>query len=368
MPAPPASPVVVCGAGVVGAAVAHALARRGAPVLLVDRAGPAAAASGRAGGLLALDWTAGTPADPLSRAGFAMHRDLAAELGAERIGYRPLDVLMTAAAEGEDLERYRGLPNPGWLDGDVVAHRVIGTAGTVAQVDPLRLTRALVEEAVLRGAELRRGVVEGLRWGDDDGVRGVVVDGRALPAAAVVLALGPWTPQAQRWLALPQVLGTRMASLVLEARVPAQAVWSEYLGPGGRRVEFRMYPRPDGTVYVSGLREHVTLPDDPEAIAPADATCDELRRLAGVHARALATAPERRRAACYRALTVDGLPLIGPVPGAPGVVLATGHGSWGVLHAPPTGRMVAEMVLDGASRSLDAAPFAPARLPAGRIT
>jgi glycine/D-amino acid oxidase-like deaminating enzyme len=64
---------------------------------------------------------------------------------------------------------------------------------------------------------------------------------------------------------------------------------------------------------------------------------------------------------------VDGVPLIGPVTGAPGVFLATGHASWGILNAPATGRMVSEMILDGGSRSVDARPFALSRLPAGRI-
>jgi glycine/D-amino acid oxidase-like deaminating enzyme len=360
--------IVICGAGVIGASVAFFLARRGASALVVDRARPAAAASGRAAGLLARDWTAGTPSDPLSREGFALHRALAGELGAERLGYRPVTALLTAAAEDEDLEPHRGLPNPDWLDGDVVAHSVIGDLATTAQVDPHAYTLALLERAREGGAAYRPGVVEGLRCDGPGGrVSAVVVDGVAQPADVVVLALGPWTPQAQRWVPLPQVFQTRMASLVLAAELPAQGVWSEYIAPDRRRVEFRMYPRPDGTVYVSGLREHTGLPDDPDDIAPADATCRELRRIAGVHAGVLRDAAEVRRAACHRPLAVDGLPLIGPVPGAPGVVLATAHGSWGILHAPVTGRMVAEMILDGAARTVDPTPFAPARLPAGRI-
>jgi glycine/D-amino acid oxidase-like deaminating enzyme len=64
---------------------------------------------------------------------------------------------------------------------------------------------------------------------------------------------------------------------------------------------------------------------------------------------------------------VDGIPLIGPIPGAPGAFLATGHASWGILNAPATGRMVSEMILDGRSHSVDAAPFALSRLPSGRL-
>ena len=70
------------------------------------------------------------------------------------------------------------------------------------------------------------------------------------------------------------------------------------------------------------------------------------------------------RRACYRPVTTDGVPLIGPIVGAPGVYVATGHSAWGILNAPATGRMVAEMILDGHSHSVDAIPYAPNRLPA----
>lgn len=360
--------IVICGAGAIGASVAFFLARRGARPLIVDRARPAAAASGRAAGFLALDWNAGTPLDELARASFGLHRELAGELGAERLGHRPMDALMTAAADDGDLERYRGLPNPGWLDGNVVAHQVIGGEATTAQVDPLRFTTTLVEEAVAHGAELRVGVVDGLSFdGPDGAVNAVSIDGRPQPADVAVLALGPWTDRAQRWMALPQVFGTKSASIVLGAEVPAQAVFSEFVGRDRGRMTVEMYPRSGGQVYVSGHPEHGSVPDDPDSIAPSDGAVRELHRIAGVHSTALRDAEVVARSACFRPLTVDGVPLIGPVPGAPGAYLAAGHASWGILNAPATGRMVSEMILDGASHTLDARPFALQRLPAGRM-
>lgn len=360
--------IVICGAGAIGAATAYYLTRRGARPLIVDRARPAAAASGRAAGFLAADWNAGNPLDALARASFDLHRRLADELGAERLGYRPVDALMTAAADEGDLERYRRMPNPGWLDGNVVAHEVIGGPATTAQVDPRRFTSALVEEAVAAGAELAHGVVDGVTSDEASGaIRGVSIDGVDHAADVVVLALGPWTSQAQRWLALPQVFGTKSASIVLDADVPSQAVFSEFVGRDGNRATIEIYPRAGGTVYVSGHPEHGSLPDDPDAIAPGEGACEELHRVAGVHSSALRDAELLVRSACYRPLTRDGIPLIGPVPGSPGAYLATGHASWGILNAPATGLMVSEMILDGRAEVVDPAPFALTRLPAGRI-
>ena len=46
------------------------------------------------------------------RASFALHAEIAEELGAERIGYRPMDALMTAAADEGSVEPYRRLESP----------------------------------------------------------------------------------------------------------------------------------------------------------------------------------------------------------------------------------------------------------------
>lgn len=46
-----------------------------------------------------------------------------------------------------------------------------------------------------------------------------------------------------------------------------------------------------------------------------------------------------------RPATADGLPIVGPVPGQDGMVVATGHGTLGVTLAPVTARAVAEIVM-----------------------
>ena len=311
--------IVVCGAGAIGASTAYFLARRGARPVVVNRARPGAAASGRAAGFLALDWNAGTPLDPLMRASFALHREIAGELGAERLGYRPMDAVMTAAADEGSVDRYRRLDSPAWLDGNVAAHEVIGDTTTAAQVNPLAFTRALVDDAVEHGATLLTGVVDGVELdGASGAVTGVSIDGVRHAADVVVLALGPWTAQAQRWLALPQVFGSRGASIVLAADVPGQAVFSEFVTRDGQRSTLEIYPRAGGAVYVNGYSEHGGLPDDPDEILPTDAAGAELHRRAGVHSTALRDAEVVARSSCFRPLTVDGLPLIGPVPGRPG--------------------------------------------------
>ena len=55
-----------------------------------------------------------------------------------------------------------------------------------------------------------------------------------------------------------------------------------------------------------------------------------------------------------------GLPMIGRVPGVDGLLLATGHFRNGILLAPVTARLVADLVL-GKGLPDEAAAFSPAR-------
>ncbi len=49
--------------------------------------------------------------------------------------------------------------------------------------------------------------------------------------------------------------------------------------------------------------------------------------------------------------------------GLDGAYVATGHSVWGMLNAPATGEALAELIVEGAARTVDLAPFDPARLP-----
>ena len=83
---------VIAGAGVMGITTAYYLAKEfGISSTLVDVSGKVApAASGKAGGFLALDWNDYSSVGPLARRSFELHQELADELGAKKIQYRRL--------------------------------------------------------------------------------------------------------------------------------------------------------------------------------------------------------------------------------------------------------------------------------------
>ncbi|MFN7294490.1 MAG: NAD(P)/FAD-dependent oxidoreductase, partial [Lysobacteraceae bacterium] len=62
----------------------------------------------------------------------------------------------------------------------------------------------------------------------------------------------------------------------------------------------------------------------------------------------------------WRPLTGDDLPLLGAVPGAPGLWVAAGHGMMGVSMSAATGRILTDL-LTGVAPPIDPAPYRPAR-------
>ena len=352
--------VVVCGAGIMGAATAYFLAQRGVAVTVVERAGVACAASGKSGGFLALDWCDDSPLGPLARVSFALHAQLARELGGDH-GYRRMDTFMMAAREQGAVTGRHRVAAPAWLDGAGVVTAALGSTETTAQVHPARLTEALVAGAQAKGAALRFGVVEDVVV-RDGAAHGVAVGGVPIEADAVVLAMGPWTGRFAKALRLPTIRGLKGYSVTLVgAEVPAHALFVDYRTADGRHLEPEIFPRLDGDVYVCGMADPAPLPESPEAVDVDDAACEVLARAAGRVSNALAAARIERRQACYRPVTDDGLPLIGRVPGVTGAYVATGHGPWGILNAPATGFALAELIATGAARSVDLRPFDPAR-------
>jgi glycine/D-amino acid oxidase-like deaminating enzyme len=203
-----------------------------------------------------------------------------------------------------------------------------------------------------------------LRRGGD--VAGVNLDGVAIEADAIVVAMGPWSALAARWLPLPPVFGLKGHSIVFETGelIPPEALFLEYEETAGSMLAPEIFPRPDGTTYVCAISSESPLPADPTSVVPDDGAMDRLKALCDRISPVLAASPVLASGACYRPLARDGLPLIGAVAGARGAYVATGHGVWGILNAPATAEAIAELILDGAAKTIDLAPFDPARLPA----
>lgn len=316
--------VVICGAGVIGAACAYFLTSKGVRCTIVESVGVACAASGKSGGFLARDWCTDELA-PFARASFDLHAKLAASLdGAKNYLFRKLTTLNVTIDPRKESKATK-VQAPDWLQcRGVFEVGLGGSTETTAQVHPELFTRTLVDAAVKTGlAKLVFARVTGLRFSDDgkrvNGVRVRAVpapesagaeagDGKSTAGAAgpkskeaeaketvldcdaAVIAMGPWSLAAGSWhdsapwKRLADISGTKAYSVVLKPSQPeaitAHALFlTHHFQPvsGSRWRQFtpEVYPRSSGEVYVCAAEDELV--DCEVEPLPADATGVVLR-------------------------------------------------------------------------------------------
>ena len=302
--------IVVCGGGAIGVAIAYFASRRGAQPIVIERHAIAGAASGKSGGFLALDWCAGSLLDQLTRRSFELHAELAAELG-DRCGYRRLTTYGGYAVESDTARSPGGRR---WLSGRVTITGRLGSQETTALIEPRAFTTNLMRAAQAHGAELRHGTIVDLVRRPGGAVRGVVLASREIVEGdAVVIAMGPWSILATRWLPLPPVFGYKGHSLVFKTgeTVPAEALFLEYREASGDILTPEVFPRADGTTWVCAISSPGPVPVNPSDVVPDEGAHARLEAMCRNISPALAAAPITARQVCFRPVTEDGMPLIG---------------------------------------------------------
>lgn len=361
--------VAIVGGGVVGCAIAFELAREGLEVVLLERGELASEASGAAAGMLLPFGEAEGPGPFLRQglASLALFPDLVRE-ARERSGIDPEHVVCGAlhvAPDAEEAARLReraallGDRGAEWLGAEELrsleprlARDLAGAvfARAEAHVRSPLLVRALAGAAVSLGARVETGTpVLALRR-DAERVAGVETPAGAVAAGTVVLCAGAWSP-ALAPVALPiEPLRGQIVSL----DAPRPGLGAIVNAPG-----VYLVPKRDGSVVVGATSERVGFDPRVTADGVASLLASALRLAPG-----LAGAGFRSAWAGLRPATPDGLPAIGWAPGHRGLLLAAGHHRNGVLLAPLTARLVADLLL-GKAPAPDAAIFAPERFGAG---
>ncbi len=384
--------VAIVGGGIIGAACAYELARAGASVTLIERDELAVGASGRNQGWFVL------PEDPvlepMARTSLPEYLDVAeaAELPVW-IDREPVGHLLVAL-ESEDVQRAQPALSAAAAQG--VAIRPLDAAelresepavtpDAVAgwlldqghRLDPAALTVALALAAKTAGAEIRHHLRVRALIEDGDVVRGVVTDDGPLHADTVVVAAGPWTTSlldpigirmrvggARGWIVrvspsreplrhLIEHAGWRDAPERLAAVEQPSAARVATEGMPQAEVGALLHLHPDGTVLVGSSRQAWITPEPEDPSVP--------RRQLAAAIRLVPSLAEARVLSTWwglRPVTPDERPVVGRV--RDGLVVATGHGSEGVILGAGTAKLVTSIVLGG-SPPFDPAPFDPLR-------
>jgi glycine/D-amino acid oxidase-like deaminating enzyme len=375
--------VIVVGAGIIGAACAYYLARAGARVTVVDTGSLAAGTSSAGeGNLLVSDKPPG-PELALMLRSRVLWDELGTDLGADAIELEAKGGLMVAASAAGRQQiahlaaghRAAGVAVTELEPAELAGYEprlAGGLAGGAyypqdAQVQPVLATARLLAAS---GATLHLHTpVRGIEVDAARRVTGVRLDGRRLPASAVVNATGVGAG------ALAATVGTRLPIeprrgfiLVTEPLaapgepppIRRKVYAAEYVGgvssdDAGLQSSAVVEGTRAGTLLIGSSRERVGFDDSYRLVV--------LRRIA---AQAVALLPFLARVRVLRAYrgfrpyTPDHLPVIGPDPQVAGLWHACGHEGAGIGLAPVTGEIIAAQ-LAGEAPEVDCVPFSAAR-------
>jgi len=346
--------VTIVGAGIVGYAVAYELAARGAEVRLLDPRGRGQGATRASAGILAPLVEGHSPS--LLRLGtcavalwdeFVQRLRIESGLPVEYERTGTLHVALDHAQAAVLAELARGLESASvphsMLDGREAAMLEPGlTDRTVAgllvpahgYVGPASLIEALMRALGSRGVSVTSS--RALRIGDD-GEAVLTTDTGEIRSDALIVAAGSWSAQllnTPREVVKP--IRGQLVSLSMERRPAARVIWG---------TDCYVVPWKDGTVLVGATVEDVGFDESTDAAG-----------VRGLLNAAVDLMPVLERArfcgarAGLRPKTADELPAIGRSSTMPHVFYATGHYRNGVLLAPLTASLVADLVLDGRER------------------
>lgn len=345
--------ITIVGAGVIGCAIAHELASRGACVRVLDGRGPGGGATRASAGILAPHIEGHLPTlHALGVRSLGMYdafidrvvRDGGQAVEYERAG--TLQVALSGDEAGQLAELAGALSGAGvdhvLLDGDgvrvlepsvttrAVAGLQIHSQGYVAAHD---LTRALAAAALRFGATLETSGALSVNGGETPAVNTAT---GPIDSDAVVVAAGSWSATLEGVCTAPHTMKPirgQLLQLRLRGRPAERVVWGS---------QCYLVPRRDGVVLAGATVEDVGF-DERATTQGVEHLLHAAREIMPV----LGDATFEEVRVGLRPMTGDELPVVGASSTMRNVFYATGHYRNGVLLAPLTARLVADLVLDG---------------------
>ncbi|HLV86522.1 MAG TPA: glycine oxidase ThiO [Candidatus Sulfotelmatobacter sp.] len=344
--------VIIVGGGIIGLSLALALRKRRASVLVVERGEPGREASHAAGGML-VDCPLETPAalQSLARASAQMYPEFAHELEMESGGKVDLrdfgTILFASPGDASSLGSEAQLTSAALAE---LEPALKSEAGAVflkeRSVDPRALAAAAFKAAKHRGVDFSSGdPVAGIELGNGR-VCAVVTAKTSFAANKVVNCAGAWAGQIGP-LAFPtRPVKGQMLCLAMASRALLKHVI--------RSPKAYLIPRSDGRLLVGATVEEAGFDKRTDA-----ETIQRQHRAAIELVPKLAEAKILEDWAGLRPGTPDGLPILGET-GTRGYFVATGHFRDGILLAPVTAAIMADIV-SGDRPAFDIAAFSAAR-------
>jgi sarcosine oxidase, subunit beta len=378
---PATADVIVIGGGIVGASIAWHLTSAGCgSVLILEReTQPGTGSTGKSMGGVRAQFS--LPADiRMSLYSIPVFRDFEAITG-HPSGYRAQGYLF-AATRPSHLEYLKanharqvaqGLRDARVLSRSEIAAMVPelrsddilgGTfCGSDGFVDPHSVLTGFLHRATGQGAQLVREARVNQIDVDGNGVAGVRTAQGAFASRTVVNAAGAWAREvaALAGVSLPvEPLRRMLVPTEPFDRISHGAPMTVDMSTG-------FHFRPEGRGFLLAWNDPAETPGFKLNVDRG--FVERILALAADRVPVFAEAPvnpSRAWAGLYE-VTPDHHPILGPVSGRPGLFLANGFSGHGVMHAPATGRIVADLILRGTTDLIDVRQFDLARFAEGRL-
>ncbi len=346
--------ICIAGAGIIGLSLALELHHRGARVTVLDRTTPLSEASTAAAGMLA----ARDPHDPpqlrpLSDLSLSLYPDFLNRL--QSLSGRRIPFHTSVTLQSVEPNTHTNLLTPEELTHLLPQLNPRNQSFVLLDehsLDPRELAAALLAAVNATSIDLHPHTPVRLIRSISNDVIEVHTPTDAIRAAKFIDCTGAWstasifpphlpiTPRKGQMLAVTLPISLPL-NLVL--RTPEIYIVPRTTGPSTGRAII------GATVENAGFDK---------TVHPAD--IDRLRALAADLLPDLAHTPQLEAWAGLRPATPDGLPLLGPIPGHKNQFIATGHYRNGILLAPATAHVMAQL-LSGEQPSINLNPYSPDR-------
>ena len=337
--------IAIIGSGIIGAALAYALAKRGASVTVVDEGVPANRATRGSFAWINAHRPEDTAYFALRLESMRLWQGLVEEIDGLPVrlggalnweGQERIEAVAKALDEGGNTARLVSRARIREMEPALAAPPEVAIDAPLEGVaDPDRIAEAFLIAAAALGAEMREGVgVTGIS--ETNGrVTGLETTAGPVEAECVVVAVGRATPWILAGVGVALPMNAPLGLLVRTAPAPrlSQRIFTSD--------ELHVWQMDDGRLILGEDFGGSPVASDAERAETETRVLERARRAFGMDALSL-----EGSTVTARPVPEDGYPAVGRVPGIDGLMVATMHS--GVTLAPVMARGLTAMVLDDA--------------------
>lgn len=370
--------VIIIGGGVQGASLAFHLAQRNVQVVVLEKQFVGAGATGRSSGLVRMHYDTEVDAR-LAWESFQYFRNWKEMVGGE-CGFTRTGFIQIASIEQEpnlrvNVEMLQRIGIPTFIITAADVKRLVPSFATddfkVAAYEPESgyampsdTANALMTAARERGCRLVQECAVTNICVTGGKVTGVETTQGEWNAPVVVNVAGAWANQINKMVGLDLPLDTWRHDTMFVMR-PSEIGLAH---PAVIDFSHEMYFRSEGRLTLVGLEDGNPLGESPDGDADHAIKGFVERAIERICLRvpALANGGLHSAHGGYDGITPDQHPILGAA-GPDGFYLDCGYSGTGFKTSPATGRCMAELILDGASKTVDISSLSPDRFAKGKL-